>query len=113
WKDQNDPPAQSRSAFAWRNAKFWILMRTVSNSSEKTQKQAKGVVYLNQQFLDHGLRNPETEVGMVYVNFKDPMLSKEEYPLAYWGHNARRLSEIKTKYDPNNLFKFAQSIPLS
>jgi FAD/FMN-containing dehydrogenase len=43
-----------------------------------------------------------------YQNFVDPRL---EHPLeAYYGANLKRLVEIKRQYDPNNVFKFPQSI---
>jgi hypothetical protein len=44
-----------------------------------------------------------------YQNFVDPAL--EDYAKAYYGSNLRQLGRIKAKYDPDNLFKFPQSIP--
>lgn len=46
-----------------------------------------------------------------YVNFPDRDLPNWER--RYYGCNLDRLSQIKRKYDPNNLFKFAQSIPMT
>ncbi len=45
----------------------------------------------------------------IYVNAPD--LSIKDWPSAYYGSNFERLTRVKAAYDPNNLFKFPQSIP--
>jgi hypothetical protein len=46
-----------------------------------------------------------------YVNFPNRRLPNWAH--AYYGSNLGRLSTIKRKYDPDNIFRFAQSIPLA
>ena len=48
--------------------------------------------------------------GRVFQNFADPDL--EDWPAAYYGPNYRRLVQVKARYDPSNLFRFQQSLPL-
>lgn len=50
--------------------------------------------------------------GGCYVNYCDLDL-KDRYPEAYWGSNLSRLKQLKALYDPENIFRHAQSIPLS
>jgi FAD/FMN-containing dehydrogenase len=50
--------------------------------------------------------------GACYVNYCDLDLG-EGYPKAYWGDNLARLVKIKAAYDPNNVFRHAQSVPLA
>jgi FAD/FMN-containing dehydrogenase len=48
--------------------------------------------------------------GRVFQNFADPDL--EDWAAAYYGQNYDRLVRVKARYDPANLFRFPQSLPL-
>jgi FAD/FMN-containing dehydrogenase len=50
--------------------------------------------------------------GAAYVNYCDLDLG-DGYAKAYWGDNLPRLMKIKADVDPKNIFKHAQSVPLS
>jgi FAD/FMN-containing dehydrogenase len=50
--------------------------------------------------------------GGAYVNYCDLDLG-DGYAKAYWGDNLPRLMRIKAQYDPNNVFRHAQSVPVS
>lgn len=47
---------------------------------------------------------------MAYVNYPDRDL--DDYARRYWGANLPRLQSVKARYDPDNLFRHAQSVPL-
>ena len=50
--------------------------------------------------------------GGSYVNYCDVDLG-DGYARAYWGDNLPRLMKIKAEIDPKNIFRHAQSVPLS
>jgi FAD/FMN-containing dehydrogenase len=47
--------------------------------------------------------------GSVYANYSD--LDLEDWGHSYFGKNFERLRQIKKKYDKQNIFQYAQSIP--
>jgi hypothetical protein len=55
----------------------------------------------------HRIFSPVTQGS--YQNYIDPTLT--DWQQAYYGANLPRLRQIKQKYDPDDAFHFAQSIP--
>ena len=49
--------------------------------------------------------------GQCYANYCDLDLG-EGYAKAYWGDNLPRLMKIKAAFDPKNIFRHAQSVPV-
>jgi hypothetical protein len=45
----------------------------------------------------------------VYPNFPDPEL--DDWGSAYYGRNYTRLLDAKSRYDPDAVFRFPQSLP--
>ncbi len=94
--------APDDTAFFYRGAHYIILLDTV---------------WEDQQFKDENLEWFEPRFEYLqsvtqgsYVNF--PYSGLDDYMRAYYGANASRLIDVKREYDPDNVFRFPQSIPL-
>jgi FAD/FMN-containing dehydrogenase len=99
----NRVPAKA-TAFAHRAERFLLKQEVIlePNASPADRQAARG--WLSRSWaLAHGSGS-----GGVYPNFPDPEL--EDWGGAYHGANLGRLRRVKATYDPENVFRFDQSI---
>ena len=91
----------TETAYFYRKAKFLADYTTQWLTPDLAEVQLKEVDLLREKLL------PFTQGD--YVGNPDKTL--KDYLTSYWGGNVQRLREVKTKYDPHNIFNFPQSIP--
>ncbi|HYP26468.1 MAG TPA: FAD-binding oxidoreductase [Blastocatellia bacterium] len=96
--------APDETAFVHRNARVLITFQSNWQDSTDDQENIEWVEGIHQAV------QPYT-TGGAYVNIPDRAL--ENWPYAYYGDNFPRLMEVKRRYDPDNVFNFEQSIPVS
>lgn len=94
----------SASAFVHRDKLACIQATCSWSSTSPASEVAAGQAWLT--WLGHEVFDPATGA---YQNYIDPTLRGWE--AAYYGENLDRLIRIKGRYDPDDLFSFAQSIP--
>lgn len=92
------------TAFVHRDTLFLLSMDTAWADDDPSE-----LVDANLRWLDdlYEAMAPYASSSS-YQNFSDPSL--EDWPRAYYGANYPRLAEIKRRYDPDNFFRFEQSI---
>lgn len=93
--------APQHTAYHYRNAIIAQEYNTSWKNPKEEEQNIKWVENLRQAL------SPYTSGD--YVNFPDRYI--KDWHTAYYGRNFRRLREVKTKYDPYNVFQFQQSIP--
>jgi FAD/FMN-containing dehydrogenase len=100
----NRVPAEA-TAFAHRSERFLLKHEVVVDASaSEAGREAAGRWLSRSWALVHPYGS-----GGVYPNFPDPEL--EDWPRAYHGSNLDRLRRVKASYDPENVFRFDQSVP--
>ena len=93
------PPKDT--AFFWRNTKYYVELDASWTKESETLK--------NIMLVEQARRQLQPYVTGSYVNVPD--LNIKNYGQEYYGDNFARLRKVKVKYDPENVFKFVQSIP--
>ena len=88
------------SAFAHRDALFYAEPGAGWNGDAITPRAQAWVAEFSQALRPY--------VSGAYVNV--PNAGMLDWETAYWGDHYARLREIKAKYDPDNVFRYEQSI---
>lgn len=99
-------PAEE-TAFAHRSARFLVRITVAVGSSATPYRLAAA-----RRWLDRAWGTVRSfSSGGVYPGYADPDLIG--WARAYYGDGLPRLCRIKSRYDPENLFSFPQSLPLA
>jgi FAD/FMN-containing dehydrogenase len=93
----------SATAFVHRNALYDVQYQAYWEDDAETDDEIAWVDAIRDAM------QPLSTGG--YVNYIDA--NQSDWAAAYYGSNLGRLSEIKAKYDPQNVFDGPQSIPLA
>jgi FAD/FMN-containing dehydrogenase len=96
--------AADATAFAHRGARF-LLKHTAVVAPGADAAPARD--WLERSFA---LVHPHGS-GRVYPNFPEPEL--DGWARAYWAGNVDRLREVRARYDPGDVFRGPQTIPLA
>jgi FAD/FMN-containing dehydrogenase len=101
----NQRPAEA-TAFPHRSSAYWVkhTARLDAYPSATAMEAAR-------RWVERSWATLHAEgTGHVFPNFAD--LDLEDWGHAYYGSNYERLLEVKTRYDPDNVFRFRQSLPV-
>ncbi len=88
------------SAYYYRNARYIIGITADWKKDEEAE--------LYKNWVEEVFKYVKPLTNGSYVNF--PYAELKNYGYAYYGDNYHGLKKVKKSYDPNNIFKFEQSI---
>lgn len=92
------------TAFAHREASFAVQYQSRWSPDAAPRVRAANVAWLRDVYAAMG----PFHNGTAYVNYPDPDLGT--WAGQYYGGNYSRLTEVKGRVDPHNLFNFQQSV---
>jgi FAD/FMN-containing dehydrogenase len=106
WGGGYNRPSAEATAFVHRDDLYWLKHATeVDPGASSAKKDAA------HDWVTRSWRTVHRwGTGRVFPNFPDPDL--EDWAQAYYGTNLGRLLSVKARYDPGNLFRFHQSLPV-
>ena len=97
----NDADLSVQSSYAHRGQNYLSELQTYWQQPSQADKMVKAFQEVQQLFYDGGIRQQ-------YRNYPD--LNLKDWTNAYYGGNYNRLQKVKIKYDPENIFRYEQSI---
>lgn len=101
----SDAPRPDETAYPHRRATFVI---DIGTSWRPGTAPAEVTPLLEQIGAAHHTLRHRLRTDAAYVNFPDPDL--RDWQHAYYGANYDRLVEVKHRYDPTGLFRYAQAV---
>ena len=104
WGGAYNDVAPEAAAFPHRDGLFLLKHTAVVGPHDDPEPERKWLARMCELARPYG-------TGGVYIGFPDPDLA--DGPAAYYGPNLDRLRAVKAQYDPDGLFRFAQSVPLA
>ncbi|EUC54078.1 FAD-binding domain protein [Rhizoctonia solani AG-3 Rhs1AP] len=93
------------TAYYWRDAEYVSYFKLQWYKREAMGEMIKLVEEVKEKLLPYTIQGKAA-----YVNFVDRTISN--WQDAYYGKNYSRLQRVKKEWDPDNFFKFEQSIDL-
>jgi FAD/FMN-containing dehydrogenase len=108
WRGAYQRVPTSATAFAHRTAWFQIGHHGIAAAGAGPAEERAMHAWVGRSWAAaHRWGN-----GGVYPNYPDPDLDPDGWAQAYHGTNLPRLTRVKARYDPGNLFSFPHSVPL-
>ena len=106
WGGAYNRMSADATAFVHRDDRFWVkhAAEVVPDAPAAAKEAAHDWVARSWATVH------PSGTGRVFPNFPDPDL--KDWASAYFGTNLERLLSIKARYDPGNLLRFRQSLPV-
>jgi hypothetical protein len=97
----DDPHFAKASSYSHRGQNYLSELQTYWRQASQTDKMIKAFEEVQQIFYANGIKEQ-------YRNYPDNNL--KDWENAYYGQNYNRLQKVKSKYDPENILRYEQSI---
>ncbi|KAG0140347.1 hypothetical protein CROQUDRAFT_665307 [Cronartium quercuum f. sp. fusiforme G11] len=97
------------TAFAQR-AILWTIQFYTSSSNYAPPFPNAGLTFLDQMVASIVDNNPSNWGYGAYSNYVDDRLSADQWKSLYYNTHYQRLTQVKSTYDPTNVFSYPQSI---
>ncbi|EPS97931.1 hypothetical protein FOMPIDRAFT_55287 [Fomitopsis schrenkii] len=89
---------------------LWTIQFYTSSPNAEPPFPREGFVFLDGLVASITANEPESYRYGAYPNYVDPRLPPPEWHALYYGSNLERLEQIKTEVDPQNVFRWPQSM---